>query len=116
MYDKKLKELIEVIQKYEDANKEFRVNDIRMAEFSKAVNIANQLFEDMLVTIKPDALGLGHMVLCIEGFDIVICGKKEIDLFIQLISKASNFEIYAGDECVKFSIMFNKTFNVDIKI
>jgi hypothetical protein len=115
LHDDKFMELIGVIQRYKDANKDFVVNDIRMAEVKKAITVAEKLFVDMSISVKPDALQLGNTVICIEGFDIVVRGKEEIDLFTELISRADNFEIYAGNESVKFSIMFNGVYTVNVK-
>jgi hypothetical protein len=97
------------LREYLDTKKVFIQDPVRFADVERATEIANELFSDMEITIEDDALQMGALILCINGFDITVRGEREIKLFQELISKADNFEIYpVGDEKVKFAILFSK--------
>lgn len=96
------------LTKYLNAQKVFIQNPVRFAEVQHATEIAKELFKDMEVTIEDDPLQMGALILCINGFDITVRGKREIKLFQQLIDKADNFEIYPiGDENIKFALLYS---------
>ena len=108
MNDKEFITFAEHLQKYLEMEKVFIKNPARFAEVEEAFNLAQQLFADSDITIADDPLQMGALILRIEGYDIVIRGQEEIALFSELISKASNFEIYPiGDEKVKFALVFS---------
>lgn len=108
MNDAEFMDLMGELGEYLATEKVFIKNPTRLAEVQQATEIAKQLFQDTNVTVENDPLQTGAMCLCINGFDIVVRGEREIKLFQQLISKANNFEIYAvGNENIKIAIMFN---------
>ena len=109
---KDFSEFIGVLQRYAESNKTFVVNDIKMAEVKRAFNLAIELFPDASIYMEHDALQLGHVALHIKDFDITVCGQDRIDMFIALISKSANFEIFASGEDVKFSLMFGNVYTV----
>lgn len=107
MNDKEFMDLMSDLQEYLAREKAFIQNPVRYAEVQHATEIAKELFKDYNIAIKDDPIQMGALILCIEGFDIMVQGEREIKLFTELISKASNFEIYPiGDERIKFSIVF----------
>lgn len=100
--------LMNDLKKHLEEKKVFIKNPERFAEVEHATEIANELFNEMEISIKDDPLQMGAITLCIKGFDIIVRGKREIELFQELISNADNFEIYSnGNEGVTFSILFN---------
>lgn len=108
MNDKEFMDLMDDLQKYLEREKVFIQNPVRYAEIQHATEIAKELFKDYDISIKDDPLQMGALILCIEGYDIMVQGEREIKLFTELISKANNFEIYPiGDERIKFSILFS---------
>lgn len=108
MTDKEFMDFIEELNKYLATEKIFIKNYERFNEVRRATEIANELFTDANISVSDDVLQLGSLVLRIEGFDITVRGKREIELFNELISKADNFEIYPiGDEKIMFAVMFN---------
>lgn len=110
MNEKEFMDFTRALGNYLKIPKTFIANDERMHDVENAVTIAKQLFKDMDISIREDPLQLGALFVCIQGFDIVISNKNEIALFIDLISKADNFEIYAKEDDVSFSIMFGNAF------
>ena len=107
MNDKEFMDLMNEFKEYLNKEKVFIQNPARYAEVERATEIAKELFKDYDICIKDDPLQMGAVILCIEGYDLVIRGKREIALFSELISKANNFEIYPiNGEWVKFSILF----------
>lgn len=99
--------LAELVEKSLKIEKVFTPNLSRYVDVLQAKKIAEELFSDMTITVKPDSLQLGALILSINGFDVNIAGEREIKLFQMLISKADCFEIYStGDEEVKFALMF----------
>lgn len=108
MDNKEFLDFIGDLKKYLNTQKVFIQDPIRFAEVEHATEIAKELFKDMEVAIKDDPLQMGALILCINGFDITVRGKREIKLFQRLVDKADNFEIYTvGDESVKFALLFN---------
>ena len=107
MDDKEFMGLMGGLAEYLEREKIFIKNPVRFAEIERATEIAKELFTDSKVCIEDDPLQMGALILKIEGFDIIIRGKREIELFIELISNADNFEIYSAEEDVIFSILFN---------
>lgn len=108
MDDKEFLSLMERLNDYLKREKVFIKNPARFAEVQQATEIATKLFSDAKVTIEDDPLQMGALIVRIEGFDIIVRGKREISLFVQLISKADNFEIYpVTSEKIRFAILFN---------
>ena len=106
--DKEFMSLMEDFAQYLETEKVFIKNPARLAEVQHATEIAKQLFLDSKVSLEDDPLQMGALILRIEGFDVVIRGEREINLFKELISKADNFEIYPlGDERMRFSMVFS---------
>ena len=106
--DKEFMSLMEGFAQYLETEKVFIKNSARLAEVQHATEIAKQLFLDSKVSLEDDPLQMGALILRVEGFDVVIRGEREINLFKVLISKADNFEIYPiGDERIKFSMVFS---------
>lgn len=108
MDNKEFLDFIGDLKKYLNTQKVFIQDPVRFSDVQQATEIAKELFKDMEVAIKDDPLQMGALILCINGFDITVRGKREIKLFQRLIDKADNFEIYpVGDESVKFALLFN---------
>ena len=108
MTDKEFMDFIESLNQYLATEKTFIKNYERFDDVKRATEIANELFSDASISVVDDALQLGSLVIRIEGYDIVVRGEREIELFTELISKADNFEIYPiGDEKMMFAVMFN---------
>lgn len=111
MKDKEFIDFLQNIKKYHEAEKTFAENHARIEEVEHAANVAKELFDDAEVYIKQDPLQLGALIVCIESHDIVLRGLKGINLFHEIISKASNIEIYAMDNGnIRCSILFNDAF------
>lgn len=101
----------QLINKHLDSKKSFVANEQRLAEIEHASNIATQLFSDAVISLKDDPLQLGSISVHIDCFDMIVRGKDEIKLFIELIERADNFETYAKDNGnIVISIMFNNAF------
>lgn len=108
MTDEEFMKLAKGLNKYLETEKIFIKNPARFADVQHATEIARQLFADTQISIEDDPLQMGSLCLCINGFDIIVRGEREIKLFKELISKANNFEIYPiSDESIRFAIMFN---------
>ena len=107
MDEKEFMSLMEGLSDYLEREKVFIKNPVRFAEVERATEIAEELFADSKVSIIDDPLQMGALILKIEGFDIVVRGEREIKLFTELIENADNFEIYAVDDNIAFSILFN---------
>lgn len=108
MDDKEFFSLAQELNDYLEREKIFIKNPTRFSEVQRATEIATQLFSNANVTIEDDPLQMGALVVRIEGFDIIVRGKREISLFIKLIAKADNFEIYpTTDGKIRFAILFN---------
>lgn len=109
MNDKEFMDLMGELEQYLAREKVFIKNPARIQEFNHAREIAQQLFRYEKITVQDDPLQMGALILRIEGFGLVIRGQREIALFCELISKASNVEIYSniGDEQVNIAILFN---------
>lgn len=96
------------LAEYLEREKIFIKNPARFADVESATEIATELFADAKISVENDPLQLGALIVRIEGFDIVVRGEREINLFKQLIDKADNFEIYStGKDSLRFSIVFN---------
>ena len=108
MNDAEFMDLMGEIADYLKSEKVFIKNPARFADVNAAREIAKELFQESSITIEDDPLQTGSLCLCINCFDVIVRGEREINLFQKLISKANNFEIYpVGDENIKISIMFN---------
>lgn len=85
----------------------YEINPTRYADLKDAYEIACKLFDDMSISIEDDPLNLGAKFLCIKGFDIIVRGQDDIELFSNMIAKADNFEILALEsEHIVCNIMF----------
>ena len=101
-------DFIRALTDYLEEEKVFIKNPARMADVERAVNIAKELFTNMQVNVVDDSIQLGSLVVRIDAYDITVRGTRERELFMELISKANNFEIYpVGDEKLRFAIMFD---------
>lgn len=111
MNNKDIMHFAELINKHLDAKKSFVANKQRLAEIEQASKIASKLFADAKISLKDDPLQLGSISVHIDCFDMIVRGKDEIKLFIELIERADNFETYAKDNGnIVISIMFNNAF------
>ena len=100
-------DFFKALQKYLETEKVFIQNPKRWEEVQRATEIANELFSDGEVTVEDDPLQMGALIIRINMFDIVVRGEREINLFSELISNASNFEVYStGNESIRFSLVF----------
>lgn len=111
MDDKEFMDLMNELKEYLEREKIFIQNPARYDEVVRATEIAKELFVDCDIAIKDDPIQMGAAILCIDGYDIIIRGTREIKLFSELISKANNFEIYpVGNERMRFSLLFADVF------
>lgn len=107
MDNKDFETLMQALSTHLETEKVFIKNPERFAEVERATEIAAMLFADAEITIDDDPLQMGALIIRIDGYDVTVRGATEITLFIELISKADNFEIYAvGDERVRFALVF----------
>lgn len=108
MTDAEFMNLMGGLRSYLEEKKVFVKNPARFAEVERATEIAAELFDSAEISVTDDVLQLGSLVIHIDAYDITIRGKRELNLFSELVSKADNFEIYpVGDEKLKFALMFN---------
>lgn len=113
---KNFKQFADAIQKYLETNKTGTINKVRCAELRDLAVMARNLFPDTNVRFEDDPLQLGRIILCIEGYDISVCGESDIRTFAELVSTADNFEISAkGDEKVEVAIMYGGYMDITIK-
>lgn len=109
------KEFFEMINKYLEMPKMFMPVPERIKEVKEAYDIAIKLFPEGKVTIEPDALQTGALVLSISGYDITLNNQREIDLFYDMVFNASNFEIRAEpfeEEKIRFGAVFYGAFKL----
>lgn len=100
-------DLMEQIDKHLASNKAFVGNPKRMADIENAARIASTLFEHVDISMSDDLLQIGSLALRLDFYDVIVRGENEINAFIELISKADNFEIGSLDnERTRLSIMF----------
>ena len=107
MDDKEFMDLMNELKEYLARERVFIQNPLRYHDVVRATEIAKELFVDCDITIKDDPIQMGAAILCIDGYDIIIRGEREIALFSELIAKANNFEIYpVNNERMRFSLVF----------
>lgn len=94
----------EALKQYLEMKKIFIQNPKRMAHVNAATEIACKLFPHAKITLGDDPMQMGAIILYVTDFDIVVRETKE---FIELISKADNFEVYPiNDERLCLAILF----------
>ena len=104
-----LMQLMGGLKKHLDSKKAFVANPARFAEVENAIKIASSLFADATVYVADDPLDLGALIVRIEGTDITVSGNQEIQLFVELISNADNFEIYPiSEDRLRFAMVFGR--------
>ena len=96
--NKEFMKFAEMIERHLAKEKVFIKNTARCAEVEYAMELANKLFPEAKVTLEHDALQTGALIIVIKDFDLTVRGATEINLFMQMVANASNFEIYAEDE------------------
>lgn len=106
MSDQQFQHFLSELKDYLKQPKMFTTNLDRAREFYHAVDLAEQLFSDATVEIQDDPLQAGAMILCVDAMDIVVRGAKEIKLFNEMVSNASNFEIYFSKGNIHFAAVF----------
>ena len=107
MTDHQFQRFLGELKEYLKQPKMFVTNLDRAREFYNAVGLAKQLFTEAKIAIEDDPLQAGAMILSVETMDIVVRGTREINLFTEMISKASNFEIYnKGKDKICFAAVF----------
>lgn len=100
-------EILDGLDEYLKKEKVFVQNPERVREINKALNIAKNLFSHCEVKIKDDPLQMGSLILSIEGFDMVVRGQREIDLFAEMVEHADNFEVYPiSNGNIRFAAVF----------
>ena len=105
--DEKFMALMNALQQHLESEKVFIKNPERMAEVTAAVNAATSLFPDAKVELADDPLQMGALILRIDGYDLVVRGQDEIDLFAAIIANADNFEIFATEDGgIRMSLVF----------
>lgn len=105
-----MNDFINILNEYLNTQKAFVQNPKRIAEVNAATEMACRLFPKAKIELEDDPLQMGAIILTIEDCFITV---REIKKFIELVSKASNFEIINTCEDVKLSILFD---NALIKI
>ena len=109
--NKEFADLLRGVKDYITAEKTFVENHARIEEVEYVAELAKKMFEDANVYIKQDPMKLGALIVCIESYDIALNNIKHICAFSEVISKASNLEIYAtNDGNIRCSILFNDAF------
>lgn len=107
MNDNEFAALMARLQKYLDKQKVFIKNPKRFADVEQATEIATRLFPKANISINEDPIQMGALIIRIEDYSIISRGEREIALFQELVSKASNFEVYTHDnENVRLAILF----------
>ena len=107
MDDKEFEQIMQELREYLKREKTFIINPLRMKDLERALEIANELFPDHKTEIKDDSIQMGSEIIRIEGMDILIRGKSEINLFCEMISLADNFEIYSiSENNIRFAAVF----------
>ena len=107
MNDQQFQQFLSELRNYLKQPKVFVTDINRAREFYNAVGLAKTLFPNAKIEINDDPLQTGAMSLHMESIDIVVRGEREINLFVQLISMADNFEIYPiSDEEICFAAVF----------
>lgn len=106
MSDQQFQQFLSELKTYLKQPKMFVTNLDRAREFYHAVDLAEQLFSDATIEIQDDPLQAGAMILNVEAMDIVVRGTREINLFNEMVSKASNFEIYSAKGNIHFAAVF----------
>lgn len=105
-----------ILREYIDAEKKYIPNIARLRDINEAIDIAREIYSEYEIAIAKDPLQMGTLFLEITGIDIAAIGKREIELFQQLIDKADNFEVVSiNDEKVRLSICFTDAFQVTLK-
>ena len=108
MNDTEFLALMDKLKAHLEEDKVFIKNPERFAEVERATEIAAELFSDSDIEVADDPLQMGALIVRINGFDIIVRGTREIELFQELISMANNFEIYATEnKNVMFALVFN---------
>ena len=106
--DKEFLEFTAVLEEYLSKEKVFVKDASRCAQVEYAMEIAKKLFPEAKVELEHDPLQMGALIVTIRDFDLTVRGETEINLFMQMVANASNFEIYAViDEDVVIAILFN---------
>lgn len=109
MDDKEFECIMQELREYLKREKTFILNPLRMNDFKRAIEIANELFPDYKMEIKDDPLQMGAEIIRIEGTDILARGEREINLFCEMVSLADNFEIYpVSENTIRFAAVFQK--------
>ena len=107
MSDQQFQQFLGELKDHLKQPKMFVTNIDRAREFYNAVHLAKQLFADATIEIKDDPLQNGAMIFHVESMDFIVRGEREINLFTEMISKASNFEIYhKGKGNIHFAAVF----------
>ena len=114
MNNNEFTQVMKRLQEYLKREKTFVIDENRMDDLSRAVDIANELFPDNTTEIKDDPLQMGAEIIHIEGIDIMARGVMEINLFCEMLSLADNFEIYpVSESTIRLAAVFQ---NVLVKI
>ncbi len=108
MNDAEFLDILNQLGEYLKANKAFIKNPFRAREFETAVTLAHKLFPDAKIEIEDDPLQMGAMMLSITDYYLDV---TEINLFVELIKLADNWEIHPIDnETVCLAAVFQKVF------
>lgn len=94
---------------YLQTEKKFIDNPFRQTEIKDALVAARKLFPDAKIELHEDPLQLGALIIHMEMYDMNVSGETEIKLFVDIIRKADNFEIYPIDEeTICFALVYQK--------
>ena len=104
MNEEEFNNLAAILAEYLETQKVFVQNPKRIEDVNAATETACRLFPEARIEIEDDPLQMGSLILSIEDFELTV---RETDKFVELISKADNFEIFhcGGDE-VRLAILF----------
>ena len=107
MTDEEFFGILDQLSKYLQTEKHFVENPFRIAEVKTALHKANELFPDANIELRNDPLQLGALIIHMEMYDMDVSGETQINLFMDIIRKADNFEIYNLEgERICFAIVF----------
>ena len=105
MNEEEFMNFTDALTQYLKTEKIFVQNPVRMAEVNTATEMACKLFPEATINLMDDPLQMGAVILEIEDCFITV---REMEKFIQMISGATNFDIFSSDDSIRLSILFDE--------
>ena len=116
LYNDKFKSLLDAVQQYLNADKNFIENADRMKDVMESFYKGNELFPDAEIEIRHDELQLGALIIQIVDYQLDVSAEREIKTFNEIVSKANNFAFFPkGNDQVELTIMFHDVYSVQAK-